>query len=249
VSLVRPAACAASTRAWRSHGLPERAWPPRRLPALWSSPGTSRPAAYGELFLVSNTLAWSGAPRCTMYIAVRGADHVHRRARAPALPRVRPLQPAHRHHGRLALPGRGDEEGPVGHAHVRGHHLLRHDRDQPGLVPDRARRPGRQAGVDRRPHPPARRGQGHRPRQRPGPAARGARRAVHARLPGDAGLLGERGGDGGGGRPGRLDAHRRPGHGGRRRLRQRRRPHQGHGHQGRRERLSRATGNSSTPSR
>ena len=41
-----------------------------------------------------------------------------------------------------------------------------------------------------------------------------------------------------GDRPGRLDAHRRPGHPGRRRLRQHRRPHQGHGHPRRRERLS-----------
>ena len=46
-----------------------------------------------------------------LHVALRRADDVHRRARPPALRRVRPLVPAHRHHGRLALPGRGDEAG------------------------------------------------------------------------------------------------------------------------------------------
>jgi fatty-acyl-CoA synthase len=48
------------------------------------------------------------------------------------------LQPAHRHHGRLALPDRGDEARGGADAHARGHHRLRHDRDQPGELPERA---------------------------------------------------------------------------------------------------------------
>jgi fatty-acyl-CoA synthase len=55
--------------------------------------------------------------------------------------RVRPVQPAHRHHGRLALPDRGDEARAGGHAHDRGHHRLRHDRDQPRQLPERADTP------------------------------------------------------------------------------------------------------------
>ena len=54
---------------------------------------------------------------------------------------------AHRHHGRLALPDRGDEAGGRRDAHARDHHRLRHDRDQPGQLPDRGRR---SAGAARR---------------------------------------------------------------------------------------------------
>ena len=62
-------------------------------------------------------------------------------------------------------------------------------------------------------------------------------RAVHPRVRGHARLLGEPPGHHRGHRPGGLDAHRRPGHPGRRRLCQHRRPHQGHGHPRRREHL------------
>ena len=68
--------------------------------------------------------------------ALRRADDVHRRARAARLRRVRSLDAAHRHHGRLALPGRGDEERHLADAHARGDDLLRHDRDVAGLDPD-----------------------------------------------------------------------------------------------------------------
>ena len=44
-----------------------------------------------------------------LHVAVRRADDVHRRARASALRRLRPVEPAHGDHGRRALPGRGDE--------------------------------------------------------------------------------------------------------------------------------------------
>ena len=54
--------------------------------------------------------AGDGAGRA-LHVALRRADHVHRRAGPPALRRVRPVVAAHRHHGRLAVPGRGDEAG------------------------------------------------------------------------------------------------------------------------------------------
>ena len=53
------------------------------------------------------------------------------------------------HHGRLAVPGRGDEAGAVADAHARGDHLLRHDRDLAGLDAERTGRSARQARVDR----------------------------------------------------------------------------------------------------
>ena len=68
-------------------------------------------------------------------------------------------------------------------------------------------------------------------------AARRARRAVHARLQRHARLLGGPREDRRRDRPRALDAHRRPRADGRRGLRQDRRPHQGHGHPRRRERL------------
>ncbi len=65
----------------------------------------------------------------TMFIAE--LDH-------PEFASLRPLHPAHRHHGRLALPDRGHAPGGRRDAHGRGHHRLRHDRDQPGQLPERA---------------------------------------------------------------------------------------------------------------
>ena len=53
--------------------------------------------------------------RCT--VAVRRADDVHRRAGRARFRRLRPVLAAHRHHGRLALPGRGDEAGHHRDAH------------------------------------------------------------------------------------------------------------------------------------
>ena len=54
---------------------------------------------------------------------LRRAHDVHRRARADRLRRVRPEQPAHRDHGRLAVPGRGDAAGHRPHAHGGRDHL------------------------------------------------------------------------------------------------------------------------------
>ena len=51
------------------------------------------------------------------------------RCRTTRLRRARPLDAAHRDHGRLDLPGRGDEALRQRHAHDRGVDRLRHDRD------------------------------------------------------------------------------------------------------------------------
>ena len=88
---------------------------------------------------------------------------------------------AHRHHGRLALSGRGDEAGVNAAAHARGGHRLRHDGDLAGLDPDPLRRLAGAAGHHRRPGDAARRDQdprpGHRavvPRGSPASSARAA---------------------------------------------------------------------------
>ena len=132
----------------------------------------------------------------TLHLAVRGADHVHRRARRPRLRRLRPDLAAHRDHGRLAVPGRGDEAGRRPDGDDRGDHLLRHDGDLAGVHPDPRRRLAGPAGLHGRPGAPACRGQDRRPGHRPHPAPRRAGRAVHPRLLGDARLLGAAGEDG-----------------------------------------------------
>ena len=119
----------------------------------------------------------------------------------PHFRELRPVQPAHRHHGRLAVPGRGDEAGDQRDGHGRGDHLLRHDRDLPGLDPDPAGRRPRPAGLDRRPAASAHRGEGRRPGDRAHAPPRGDRRVLHPRLLGDARLLGGAGEDGRGDRP------------------------------------------------
>ena len=113
---------------------------------------------------------------------LRRADDVHRRAQPPGLRAVRPVHAAHRDHGRLAVPDRGHEAGDRAHAHGRGDHLLRHDRDLTGVDADRGRRLAREAHADGRPRPPAPRGQADRPRHRRHRRARRAGRAAHTRL-------------------------------------------------------------------
>ena len=78
-----------------------------------------------------------------LHVALRRARRCSSPSSAmPDFAELRPVQPAHRHHGRLALPGRGDEAGHRADAHDRGDDLLRHDRDL--------------AGVDARPAPTTR---------------------------------------------------------------------------------------------
>ena len=67
-------------------------------------------------------------------------------------------------------------------AHGGGDDLLRHDRDLTGVDADRRRRPAGEARGDRRAGAPARRGEDRRARERRDRRARGAGRAVHARL-------------------------------------------------------------------
>ena len=71
------------------------------------------------------------------------------------LRRLRPLEPAHRHHGRLAVPDRDDAARRVADAHGRGDDLLRHDRDLAGVDADRRRRHDGAARRDGRAHAPA----------------------------------------------------------------------------------------------
>ena len=161
----------------------------------------------------------------------------------------RPVVPAHRHHGRRAVPDRDDAQGDRAHAHEPGDDRLRHDGDFADLVPVEPRRPARAPRIDGRPDPAAPRGQDRR-RRRPHRPGRHGRRAVHARLRRHARLLEGRGAHARGDRRRRLDAHRRPGDDRCRGLREHRRPRQGHAHPRRRERLSaRGRGVPAAPSR
>ena len=54
-----------------------------------------------------------GGRRRALHLALRGPDDVHRRARPAGLLAVRPVVAAHRDHGRLDVPGRGDEARPA----------------------------------------------------------------------------------------------------------------------------------------
>ena len=139
------------------------------------------------------TLRRIAEERCTAVYGV--PDHVHRDAEPPDVPRPRPDVAEDRHHGRLDLPGRGDEALHRRHAHGGGLDRLRHDRDLARLLPDPGRRRPRPADGHDRQRPPARRDQDHRPRHRRDRRARSARGVLHARLLGDARLLGGRGED------------------------------------------------------
>ena len=172
-----------------------------------------------------------------MHGALRRADDVHRRTRSSGVCALRPEIAAHRHHGRRALPGRGDEARQQRDEHGRSDDRLWHDRNQAGQLPERDRRSAGAARLHRRAHPSACRGQGRRSRGARG-AARRTRRTLHPRLQRHAGLLGRGGKDRRRARRQRLDAHRRHRHHRRRRLLQHRRPHQGHGDPRRRKPLS-----------
>ena len=96
---------------------------------------------------------------------------------------------ARRHHGGLALSDRSHAPGCRAHAHARSHDRVRHDRDEPGELPEFAARFTRAARDDRRTHPAAH-GSKIIDDRRAHRAARGDRRALHARLRSDARLLG-----------------------------------------------------------
>ena len=92
----------------------------------------------GEGFDPLVTLETVAEERCTalhgvptMFIAE--LDH-------PEFGALRSFHAAHRHHGRLAVPDRSDEALRRQDELVGNHHRLRHDRDQPGQLPELDRR-------------------------------------------------------------------------------------------------------------
>ena len=127
----------------------------------------------------------------------------------PDFAALRPVVAADGDHGRLALPGRGDEAVHQRDAHGRGHDLLRHDRDVAGVDPDAASTIpiDKRVGSVGRVHP-------HVEVKVVDPAtglvaAQGrGRRAVHPRLLRDARLLERPGAHGRGDRRRPVDAHR-----------------------------------------
>ena len=164
----------------------------------------------------------------TMFIAELGH---------PEFASLRPLLPAHRHHGRLALPDRGHAPGGRPRCTWREVTIAYGMTEtSPVSFQSSTDDPLERRVSHRRPHPPARRGQDRR-RRRPHRPARRPRRAVHPRLLGDARLLGRPGAHRRGHRRRPLDAHRRPRHHRRGGLLQHRRPDQGHGDPRRREHL------------
>ena len=102
-----------------------------------------------------------------LHRAVRRAHDVHRRAGPPPLRRVRPAPPAHRHHGRLALPDRGDEAGEAQMHMTEVTIAYGMTETSPVSTQTAARRSAGQAGVHRRPRAAA---PGGEDRRRPRPA-------------------------------------------------------------------------------
>src|SRR6516225_7369754 len=196
---------------WRLHGVPRRRFRSARHTA------NSRRGALHR------------APWC--------ADDVHRAARSPGLRKIRSFIIADRNHGWLAMPDRGDEACRRQNASFRNHHRLRHDRNKPGQLSELDRGSAGAPGIDCRAHSAAYRSQ-DRGSQRPDRADRHAGRAPDPRLLRDARLLGRCRAHPRSDRRGALDAYRRFGDDRRGGLLQHRRPHQGHGHPRRRERLS-----------
>ena len=110
----------------------------------------------------------AGDPGREGHLALRRADDVHRRVEPAGLRRLRPLHRAHRHHGRIALSRRADEEAHRGR-HRGDDDLLRHDGDVAGVDAEPHRRHVRAEGRHRRPGRAAPRDQDRRPRDRARP--------------------------------------------------------------------------------
>ena len=133
----------------------------------------------------------SGAPRCT---ACRRCSSPS--STLPDFDVLRPVLAAHRDHGRLAVPGRGDEAGASTEMDMTEVTICYGMTEtSPVSTQTRADDDLDRRVVHRRPGAPARRGQDRRPGDRPDRAARRAGRAVHPRLLGDARLLGRAGED------------------------------------------------------
>ena len=138
-----------------------------------------------------------------VHVAVRRADDVHRRAGPTRTSDSYDLsQPAHRDHGRLAVPGRGDEAGVVERMHM-DEVTICYGMTETSPVStqtradDDARAPGLAPSAAVHPHVEVKVVDPETGRVLP----RGdAGRAVHPRLLGDARLLGRAGEDRGGDR-------------------------------------------------
>ena len=91
-----------------------------------------------------------------------GAGDVYRRAGASAVQALQPEIAAHRNHGRLAVSDRGDAALRRADEPARSHHRLRHDRNQPGQLPERGRRSHGAPRQHRGAHSTAHRGEAHR---------------------------------------------------------------------------------------
>ena len=190
----------------------------------------------GRGFDAAAVLAAVEAERCTSLYGVPTmfiAELEHAGLRA-----LRPVEPAHRDHGRRALPGRGHAARSArGCTWTRSRSCYGMTETAPlstQTAPDDPldKRVGTVGRVH--PHVEIKIVDPETGRDRP---ARHAGRAVHARLQRDARLLERPEAHARGDRRGRLDAHRRPRRDGRRRLPEHRRPHQGHDHPRRREHL------------
>ena len=212
----RSATPSTTASACRCRSTTASGWCSATSPARPTAPASSCPA---ESFDAREVLA--AVDERALHVAVRRADDVHRRARpSPTSTRFDLAQPAHRDHGRRAVPGRGDEAGALADAHGAGHDRLRDDRDRAGLDADGGRRSGREARQHGRP------GRTRTSRSRSIDPATGA--TVPRGTPGEQctrgysvmlGYWDDPDATAAGDRRRRLDAHRRPGGDGRRRLR------------------------------
>ncbi len=114
----------------------------------------------GEGFDPLVTLETVAEERCT---ALHGVPTMFiAQARSSGIRTLRSDLAAHRHHGRLAVPDRGDEARRRQDAPLRDHHRLRHDRDHPGQLPKLDRRSAGAPRLHRRPHPAASRSEDRR---------------------------------------------------------------------------------------
>ena len=86
----------------------------------------------------------------TVHLHLRRADDVHRGARTCEFSELSARHAADGHHGGRLVSDRSHAPGDGPDARAGDHDLLRHDRNLPGVVPVRRRRPGRTSRLDRR---------------------------------------------------------------------------------------------------
>ena len=125
----------------RIHGGRPRLRPGSPLPLLRDGPG--KPRCHVERRHRRHPLAklrsrddLASSPVRTMHLALRRADHVHRRARTARPGRLRPVVAPHRNHGGITVSGRGDEASRCRDEHDRSDDHVRDDRNITGLDDD-----------------------------------------------------------------------------------------------------------------